>query len=698
MTVALRLTLWYAAVFSSSSLLALALLYSAVLGVLRAGTDDELRRDLAETAALVREGGEPAFRAELARELAGPDAARVYLRLWTAAAQPVVAAGYGPPDEALRRMVAVCVTDPGPALHTAHPADRDFAVRTGCLGTGNGYVVEFGQDLEAVEDLLAALRNGIFVVLPTVLLLGVPIGWFMTRRALRGVTVVTRTALEIAAGATGRRVPVGGGGVELDRLAAAFNSMLDRIESLMTGMREVTDNLAHDLRTPLSRIRTAAERAVQRDAAAEDRTVFAETTIEECDRLRLILDSTLEIAEAQAGAASLRLEEVDLAALVAEACELFLPMAEDAGIRLALRTPPRCPVRADRSRVQRIVANLLDNALKYTPAGGRVGVSLTEAGDEIRLEVSDSGIGIAAEDLPKIFERFYRGDGSRSGHGSGLGLSLARAFAQAHGGELTAASAQGQGSVFTLSLRRSALVLACLGLLAAGPARASLSRNAAGAGNMGEAGAVALDASCQRESEEGERIWTFETGIQYEAFDRLQVLLEATLFELLKPVSGRDVRGAGDTELTVSWLALPELDSRPVVVLGVKTKLPTAGDGEFGTGKPDYAGLLILGREFGELELNLETEYASLGAPDGEQGRRRFGYVFTAEYGVGDLVSLYGEAYGSGASSDLEQRTDGLTAGVEFAHPLDDRLEPYLSLEAGTEGAIAIRAGVEWTW
>ena len=388
--------------------------------------------------------------------MAGPDSSHVFYRLWSAEGRPLESAGFEAPDEATRRAATQHLQGSASPLRTIHPDGFEEGVRVGFAKASNGFVVEFGQSLDEIEELIAALRNGILVALPTVLLLGAPIGWFVARRALRSVEQVTSTALEIADGALDRRVPVGTRGDELDRLARTFNMMLDRIGALIAGMREVTDNLAHDLRTPLGRVRASAERAAARRATSEEWATFAGTTIEECDRMLEILNCTLEIAEAEAGAAQLKLEDVDLSLLVGEARDLFTTLAEDAGIGLELEAPAHCVVRADRSRVQRIVANLLDNALKYTPAGGRVSVMLRDEGRWVSIDVKDTGNGVAAEDLPRIFERFYRGDGSRTGRGSGLGLSLARAFARAHGGDLTAVSALGAGSVFTLQLKGSA--------------------------------------------------------------------------------------------------------------------------------------------------------------------------------------------------------------------------------------------------
>ena len=451
-SIAFRLTLWYTAAFAGLLVVALAIVFSIVAATLKSDIDAELRQDLEELASLVEAGGTQAFRADVEKELAGPDSSRVFLRLWSATG-PMDAAGFGAADAADRAAATAQFRGGEPSLRTYRPRGAEHAVRVGLARAGPSWVVELGQSLEEDDRLLAAVRNGMLIALPLVLL-GAPIGWWVARRALRGVGEVTRTALEIADGALDRRVPVSARGDDLDRLASAFNTMLDRIGSLITAMREVTDNLAHDLRSPLARIRASAEHAAAGSATAAEWTAFAGTTTEECDRMLEILNSTLEIAEAQAGAAQLTLEGVDMGGLAREAHDLFLTLAEDAGVSLGVEAGAGCVVQADRGKVQRIVANLLDNGLKFTPAGGRVTLRVTSERAWVRLDVEDTGSGISATDLPRIFERFYRGDGSRSGRGSGLGLSLARAFARAHGGELTAVSALGKGSVFTLRLRR----------------------------------------------------------------------------------------------------------------------------------------------------------------------------------------------------------------------------------------------------
>jgi signal transduction histidine kinase len=288
-----------------------------------------------------------------------------------------------------------------------------------------------------------------------VTLLGVPIGWFMAKRALRGVQEITRTAAEIAYGNLDKRVAVHSGGDELNTLAQTFNTMLDRIQALILGMRQMSDNLAHDIRSPLGRIRAHAELALANDTADFDVDSVAATAVEECDRLLEMVNTTLDIAEAEAGVVVLRHTTVDLVDLVHDAVDIFQPVAEDRQIAIAVDSPDHCLIDGDRQRLQRVVANLLDNALKYTSSGGRVTLRLIAHAQRVKLSIEDTGIGIAAEDFPHIFERFYRCDRSRSEHGSGLGLSLAQAFVRAHGGNIGVESSPGDGSTFTVELFRT---------------------------------------------------------------------------------------------------------------------------------------------------------------------------------------------------------------------------------------------------
>jgi len=242
-------------------------------------------------------------------------------------------------------------------------------------------------------------------------------------------------------------------GDEIDQLAMTFNEMLDRIQVLIAEIRQMGDDIAHDLKSPLTRIRGMAEIALTTGKSAAEYEAMAASVIEECDRLLSIINTMLMIAKTEAGVEKPARDKIDLAELVREACELFGTTAEDRGLTLSCDVPKGCVIAGDARMLQRLLANLLDNAVKYTPAGGRVEVSLAAiVGGGATLAVKDTGVGISAEDLPRIFERFYRGDRSRSEAGTGLGLSLARAIARAHGGDITVQSRPAEGSTFVVTL------------------------------------------------------------------------------------------------------------------------------------------------------------------------------------------------------------------------------------------------------
>ncbi|MDX1609382.1 MAG: ATP-binding protein [Halofilum sp. (in: g-proteobacteria)] len=456
-SLAVRLTLWYAGIFAATLCVAFVVVYLITLSILRERTDEDLHEDLAEFVAVMEEGGLDRVRREMALEAAGEEAESVYFRLWSDAGEALAAtdlstwplpaapglapAGLAPGDE------AVLTTLELPGLHDA--------VRVGFVAVAPGLLLEMGQSLEEEAELAATFLEALLVALAAIVLLGAPVGWFLARRALRSVETITQTAGAIADGSLERRVPEQSGNDELDRLARTFNFMVDRIETLITGMREMTDTLAHDLRSPLARIRASAETVLTNERADEELQSLASDTIAETERMLEMINVTLDITEAESGAARLERSEFDLAEVVATATDLFQSVAEDRGITLRVERPAHCPYRGDRHRLQRVVANLLDNALKYTEPNGTVSVALLDRGDGIRLAIADTGCGVSPGELSRIFERFYRCDRSRSQPGNGLGLSLALAFVRIHGGRIEVESEAGLGSTFSVWLPRA---------------------------------------------------------------------------------------------------------------------------------------------------------------------------------------------------------------------------------------------------
>jgi signal transduction histidine kinase len=257
-------------------------------------------------------------------------------------------------------------------------------------------------------------------------------GTLMSRNLLRRVELVNRTSERVMAGNLSDRVPLGGSGDEFDQLAANLNRMLDQIERLMTAMREVTDDVAHDLKTPLARLRARLELALigPADGAAAGEAIRA--AIEEADRLLATFNALLGIAEAEAGGGG-RMDAVDLSEVARTAVEFYEPVAEERGFSLALEAEPGVMVRGDRHLLSQVLANLIDNALKYA-GGGEVSIRVLRHDGRAAVEVADRGPGIAAADREIVFDRFVRLEPSRSTPGNGLGLSLVRAVARRHGG------------------------------------------------------------------------------------------------------------------------------------------------------------------------------------------------------------------------------------------------------------------------
>jgi signal transduction histidine kinase len=255
--------------------------------------------------------------------------------------------------------------------------------------------------------------------------------------------------------ATGRTAPRGPPrapqGDAVDQLSSLFNAMLDRINALLGAMGQSLDNVAHDLRTPIARLRAVAGRALESGDPDQQREALADC-LEEADRILSMVNTLMDISEAETGVVKLHLQPVALRPLLGEVVELYEDVAETKRISVALEPGDDAVVNGAPDRLRQVFANLLDNAIKYTPEGGAVRISVTREQGTAVISVADTGTGIAAEHLPRIWERLYRADASRSERGLGLGLSLVKAYVTAHGGTVDAVSEVGRGSTFTVRL------------------------------------------------------------------------------------------------------------------------------------------------------------------------------------------------------------------------------------------------------
>lgn len=301
-----------------------------------------------------------------------------------------------------------------------------------------GFRLIVGRDIEDRRVFERVVQSAFFLGLGFMALVGLGGGWLVSRSLLSRIDAVTATSRTIMVGDLSGRVPVTGSGDELDRLSANLNAMLDRIEQLMAGMREVSDNIAHDLKTPLNRLRNRAEAALREKSSAKTYRAALERTIEEADDLIKTFNGLLSIARLEAGAAGGAMEEINIAALIRDVVELYEPAAEDMGLSLTAKSADGVQLVADRQLIGQALANLIDNAIKYggADAGGKIEVTAFDTGDVVKITVADLGPGIPGKDRERVLNRFVRLEESRSRPGSGLGLSLVAAVARLHGGEV----------------------------------------------------------------------------------------------------------------------------------------------------------------------------------------------------------------------------------------------------------------------
>jgi len=457
-TAVFRLTLWYSAVLVLSYFAVLGLTYSLFFTSLLRDDRTFIRSKLGHVVARYYEAGLQAAVKEIEDEntsgepepyfarLAEADNRTLYLSLpahWQGFDVGLLAQG---PPPASGTWISLTQVNGQDVLETASHVLVD------------GRLLQVGKSSGDRNHVLGHMLRVFAAVIGPLVLGGFVGGLFLARRHFRPVRHLTRAAKAIVD--TGRvdgrvSLPVRRPGSELDELVVLFNRMLERIESVIAGMREALDNVAHDLRTPLTRLRGTAEAALLpgHDLGAAQEALAE--CLEESDEILTMLTTLMDISEAETGTMTLAREPVDLVPVLADAADLYRFVAEEKAVTLSLPLPPALVVVGDRRRLRQVFANLVDNAVKYTPEGGRVSISASKEDGRAVVVVEDTGPGIPPEETPHIWERLYRGDKSRSRPGLGLGLSLVRAMVQAHGGTVEAASALGAGARFTVVLPTS---------------------------------------------------------------------------------------------------------------------------------------------------------------------------------------------------------------------------------------------------
>ena len=301
---------------------------------------------------------------------------------------------------------------------------------------GSGLLLAVGSDESRITEMQEAIAAALAGAIGVAALLGVCGGVLISRAFLARVDAITRTADAIIKGDLARRVPVRGTGDDLDRLAGTLNRMLDRIADLMESLRQVSSDVAHDLRTPLSRLRQRLERALSHGGTIDSYEAAMQGAVQESEALLETFSALLRIAQVEGGAPRAGFRDVDLSAAVEAVADAYGPDAEDSGHHLAAEVAPRVVVRGDQELLTQAVANLVENALRHTPVGTHIGFRLYSSQGATSLVVEDNRPGAPGEDLTLLCRRFYRGERSRTTPGNGLGLSLVAAVADAHGATL----------------------------------------------------------------------------------------------------------------------------------------------------------------------------------------------------------------------------------------------------------------------
>lgn len=448
-----RLAWWYALVFAGGAIALVGVTYLLLALTLRQYDREIVQNTLVQLASAYARGGVDALTREIQRmqssEAAGPLLVRTLGRR-----QDLIY--LSAPDDwgefDLSQLATPALSGEQRWATVEAGANGDVILEVASVRLADGTLFQVGKSTERRDELLRRFRRVLLFNLAFIMLIGLAGGAVLTRSALQPVRALAETVRGILrTGRTDARVPVADPADALGDLSVLVNAMLDRIDAVVGGMRGALDNVAHDLRTPMTRLRSIAESALASNDPETLRNALVDC-LEEAEEIVAMLNTLMDISEAETGTMALRRERIDLRELVQQTVDLYEDVAEERGITITSDVPGSLTVDVDRVRMRQVLANLVDNAVKYTGDGGRVLIGGLRSEDGVTITVSDNGAGIPTDELPHVWSRLYRGDKSRSTRGLGLGLSLVKAIVEAHGGTVSVASETGAGSRFEVHL------------------------------------------------------------------------------------------------------------------------------------------------------------------------------------------------------------------------------------------------------
>jgi signal transduction histidine kinase len=447
---ALRLGIWYAAIFVISAATLTLFAYLLLARALEVRDHQVIESLLTRYATRYQRGGLLGLRRLVEEDAAEGRHEQTLVRVLGGDTQVVFYAE--PPDWSPWDPSQLDQLDAQRSGWTKIPRTPDAMLEVGTVTFDDGVAIQVGRTSHVRSELLEYFRQRAFEFGGIIALIAIAGGVLITYAGLAPLRSLESTVRAIVE--TGRfdsRVAVTAGRDPLDQLGGQINVMLERIQSLLGGMRGALDNVAHDLRTPLTRFRNVAENALVSNDPAAIRDGLGRA-LEEADRVNATLKALIDISEAETGTMRLAPESLELKSVVDEAVDLYADEAEEKGVALESRVPAGLNLVGDRTRLRQVLANLIENAVKYTNTGGRVEIDAAADQTWVRVMVRDTGIGMSEADAPLVWDRLYRADASRSARGLGLGLSLVKAIVEAHRGRVELQSVPGQGSTFTVVL------------------------------------------------------------------------------------------------------------------------------------------------------------------------------------------------------------------------------------------------------